>query len=54
MIELELPCCGETARLVDLADDVRCEACGVVAELAADPVAAQSPPALPLVAALAA
>ena len=35
MIEIELPCCGTTARLEDLGDEVACEACGVVLELGA-------------------
>jgi hypothetical protein len=42
MIEIELPCCGATARLDDLGDEVDCDACGVVLELAATP-----PQALP-------
>jgi len=33
MIEIELPCCGTTARLEDLGDEVDCETCGVVLEL---------------------
>jgi hypothetical protein len=33
MIEIELPCCGTTAHLPDLGDEVDCEACGVVLEL---------------------
>lgn len=35
MIEIELPCCGTTARLDDLLDAVDCETCGVVLELGA-------------------
>ena len=35
MIEIELPCCGATAHLDELADTVRCESCGVVLELGA-------------------
>ena len=45
MIEIELPCCGTTARLDDLGDEIDCEACGVVLELGATP-----PPALPVAA----
>ena len=45
MIELELPCCGATARLVQLDDDVHCDECGVTLELAQD-----HEPALPLAA----
>ena len=33
MIDIELPCCGNTAHLVELADTVGCETCGVVLEL---------------------
>ena len=33
MIEIELPCCGTTAHLVELADPISCETCGVVLEL---------------------
>jgi hypothetical protein len=40
MIELELPCCGGTTRLAELADDIRCEDCGVAVELAPDAPAA--------------
>ena len=36
MIELALPCCGATAHLVQLADEVHCEECGVTLELAED------------------
>ncbi len=40
MIDFELPCCGEATRLAELADEVRCDGCGVVVELAPDaPVA---------------
>jgi hypothetical protein len=35
MIEIELPCCGTTAHLDDLGDEVDCEACGVVLQLGA-------------------
>jgi hypothetical protein len=34
MIEIELPCCGNATRVEELADDVGCETCGVVLELA--------------------
>jgi hypothetical protein len=34
MIEIELPCCGTPTYLVELADTVDCETCGVVLELA--------------------
>ncbi|HSL97544.1 MAG TPA: hypothetical protein VK831_03135 [Candidatus Deferrimicrobiaceae bacterium] len=37
MIELELPCCGTSARLDEDAGEVRCDGCGVVAALAPDP-----------------
>jgi hypothetical protein len=33
MIEIELPCCGTTTHLEELADTVGCEECGVVLEL---------------------
>ena len=36
MIEIELPCCGATARLEQLADEVNCDECGVTLELAED------------------
>lgn len=45
MIEIELPCCGTTTSLDELADVVGCETCGVVLELG-DP----GPEALPLAA----
>ena len=45
MIEIELPCCGTTTRIGELADVVGCETCGVVLEL--DPPA---PEALPVAA----
>jgi len=41
MIEIELPCCGTTARIEQLADEVDCDECGVRLELAED-----LPPAL--------
>ena len=34
MIEIELPCCGATAHLDQLADEVDCEECGVTLEFA--------------------
>ena len=34
MIEIELPCCGTTTHIEALTDEVGCEACGVVLELA--------------------
>ena len=36
MIEIELPCCGATAHLEQLADEVDCEACGVTLEFGED------------------
>jgi hypothetical protein len=33
MIEIELPCCGTTAHLDELANAVGCDVCGVVLEL---------------------
>jgi hypothetical protein len=33
MIEIELPCCGTTTHLDELAESVGCETCGVVLEL---------------------
>ena len=45
MIEIELPCCGATAHLDQLADQVRCDECSVVLDLAED-----LPTALPLAA----
>lgn len=42
MIDIELPCCGAEAHLAELADEIRCEDCGVSVALAADPF-----PALP-------
>jgi hypothetical protein len=30
MIEIELPCCGTATYLVELADSIDCETCGVV------------------------
>ena len=34
MIEIELPCCGTAMYLVELADSIDCETCGVVLEVA--------------------
>lgn len=45
MIEIELPCCGATAHLVELTSAVDCDECGVTLELAED-----QPTALPLAA----
>ena len=45
MIEIELPCCGTTTYLDELADVVGCETCGVVLELAPS-----APETLPLAA----
>lgn len=36
MIEIELPCCGATAHLVQLDDEVHCDECGVTLELGDD------------------
>jgi hypothetical protein len=33
MIEIEMPCCGTTTHLDELADVAGCETCGVVLEL---------------------
>jgi hypothetical protein len=33
MIEIELPCCGATAHLIALTDEVDCDECGVTLEL---------------------
>ena len=33
MIQIEMPCCGTTAHLDELADEVGCDGCGVVLEL---------------------
>lgn len=40
MIDIELPCCGGEAHLAELADEIRCEGCGVVVALATDPAPA--------------
>ena len=45
MIEIELPCCGATTHLFELADEVDCDECGVTMELADN-----HPTALPLAA----
>lgn len=34
MIEIEMPCCGCTARVEELMDEIGCETCGMVLELA--------------------
>lgn len=34
MVEIEMPCCGTAMRIEELTDEVGCEACGVVLELA--------------------
>jgi hypothetical protein len=34
MVEIELPCCGTTTLLAELTDEVGCETCSVVLELA--------------------
>jgi hypothetical protein len=34
MIEIEMPCCGTTTHIEELADSVGCEECNVVLELA--------------------
>jgi hypothetical protein len=36
MIEIELPCCGATAHLEQLADAVDCDECGVTLEFGED------------------
>jgi hypothetical protein len=33
MIQIEMPCCGTTAHLDALTDEVGCDGCGVVLEL---------------------
>jgi hypothetical protein len=45
MIEIELPCCGAVAHLEQLADEVRCDECGVTLQCGED-----SPTELPLAA----
>lgn len=42
MIQIEMPCCGTTAHLDELVDEVGCETCRVVLELA-DPIAEALP-----------
>lgn len=42
MIQIEMPCCGTTAHLPELTDEVGCEGCGVVLELV-DPVSEALP-----------
>ena len=34
MVEIEMPCCGSTTRVEELTDEVGCETCSVVLELA--------------------
>jgi hypothetical protein len=34
MVEIAMPCCGSTMRVEELTDEVGCEACNVVLELA--------------------
>jgi hypothetical protein len=36
MVEITLPCCDTAASLEPEADEVRCEACGIVHEVAPD------------------
>ena len=36
MIEIELPCCQTIARVETLEDEIRCDRCAVVLELADD------------------
>ena len=33
MVEIEMPCCGTTALVEELTDEVSCETCNVVLEL---------------------
>jgi hypothetical protein len=35
MVEIEMPCCGTTTLIEELTDEVGCETCNVVLELAA-------------------
>lgn len=37
MIDIELPCCGATAHLEQLDDEVHCDECGVTLDLAEQP-----------------
>ena len=34
MVEIEMPCCGTTTLVEELTDEVGCETCNVVLELA--------------------
>ena len=34
MVEIEMPCCGTPTHIAELTDEVRCETCNVVLELA--------------------
>jgi hypothetical protein len=36
MTEIELPCCETITRVDALTDEIRCESCGIVLELAGD------------------
>jgi hypothetical protein len=36
MTEIELPCCQTITRVDTLTDEIRCESCGIVLELADD------------------
>jgi hypothetical protein len=45
MVEIEMPCCGTTTRVEQLTDEVGCETCNVVLELADS-----NPEALPVAA----
>lgn len=36
MTEIELPCCDTIARVETLTDEIRCDSCGIVLELAVD------------------
>jgi hypothetical protein len=42
MIEIELPCCGIATALPELTDEIRCDDCGVLVEVAADSAADSS------------
>ena len=34
MVEIEMPCCGTTTQVAELTDEVGCETCNVVLDLA--------------------
>jgi hypothetical protein len=36
MTDIQLPCCDTIARVESLEDEIRCEGCGVVLEIADD------------------